>query len=133
MVNIPTSMDFGFPPDANTDIRYYIESRISSAITEDDRMDIDEPRTDNSFDEAVPSSDEIYHAVVRFVDANEAINGHFVPIEAPISIDEEDDEVMGDVVPSTDSDDDTDSTSSWKTVSSRRGEDNENRSDGEFK
>jgi SPRY domain-containing SOCS box protein 1/4 len=87
----------------------------------------------DEYDEAVPASDEIYHAVVRLVDASEAVNGHFVQIDAPsiIDIDEdEDDEMIGDVLLSSSSDSDTDSTASWKSVASGNSEDNENRSHG---
>lgn len=147
MVNLlPIAMDVQLShQDSDSDIRLYLGTRTASTIVQptsvnDDRMEVDESsslqypvesRTNHVFDEAVPSSDEIYHAVVRFVDANEAANGHFIPIEAPvISMEDEDDEMIGDVVLSFDSDDDSDSTASWKTVSSRTGEDNENRSDG---
>ena len=94
----------------------------------------------DDFDEAVPATDEIYHAVVRLVDANEAVNnGHFVQIDTSPSIvdddeeededDEDDDEMIGDVLLSS-SDSDTDSTASWKSVRSGNSEDNENRSHG---
>uniref|UniRef100_A0AC34QHL8 B30.2/SPRY domain-containing protein n=1 Tax=Panagrolaimus sp. JU765 TaxID=591449 RepID=A0AC34QHL8_9BILA len=138
MVNfLPISMDISLsantPTTDDNDMSYFtIPSRN---LLNDDRMEIDEPSFNydrnltRSFDEAVPSSDEIYHAVVRFVDATEAVNGHFVPIEAPIPMEDDDDVVVGDVILSSDSDEDSDSTAtSWKSVTSRLGEDNENRS-----
>ena len=148
MVNLlPIAMDVQLSQDSDSDIRLYLGTRtpavIQPALIDNEVMEVDEPeplqypvesQSNHVFDEAVPSSDEIYHAVVRFVDANEAANGHFIPIEAPVMpMEDEDDEMIGDVVLSFDSDDDSDSTASWKTVSSRTGEDNENRSDGKFR
>uniref|UniRef100_A0A7E5A0M4 B30.2/SPRY domain-containing protein n=2 Tax=Panagrellus redivivus TaxID=6233 RepID=A0A7E5A0M4_PANRE len=151
------------PPDPDPDLHLYLGPRRLSLLS-DDAMDTSSPsptattyglgmpltvETSSCFSssmdmdvddvaEDLPATDEIYHAIVRFVDASEAAQGHFVPVEAPV-IEDTDEEMLGDTLStasSGSSDSESDSTASWKslasnglpTTSRRAGEDNENRS-----